>query len=134
MYRSCRYTAGRTCIPRLQQIISLGLHTLHNGRALCHVFRCHLLGQHRPCCVCYDREGSALPDFYYSPREKSTVHTLYDGFYAIPIPQWLVFLVKTENSYPTPPNHSALPVSPVYSGVSFPSTYPPVVPSYLHFL
>ena len=56
------HTAGRTCIPRLQQRISLGLHTLHNGRALCHVFRCHLLGQHRPCCVCYDREGSALPD------------------------------------------------------------------------
>ena len=30
--------------------------------------------------------------FYYLPREKSTVHTLYDGFYAIPIPQWLILL------------------------------------------
>lgn len=37
--------------------------TLYTTAEPCaHVFRCHLLGQHRPCCVCYDREGSALPD------------------------------------------------------------------------
>lgn len=37
--------------------------TLYTTAEPCaHVFRCHLLGQHRPCCVCHDREGSALPD------------------------------------------------------------------------